>query len=332
MYAATAIQELAPAVAQLSPRVYVPDEHKGDVVVIDPATLKIVRRYATGIYPEHVTPDWDLSRLYVSNMSSGYVSVIDQATAKLTGEKISAPVPYDIYFTPDGAKAVVVNDYISPALIKLNGLNFYDRQPFTFLKFVEIPWPGADDLDFSADGSFLMVSCEYSGRVARVSTASMKVTGSVVVRSLPRDVRLSPDGRLFFVTNEGRAGVSVIDPVKMREVAFIPTGRGAHGIEYSRDLTKMYVSNRAAGTISVVDLATYKVTKTWREGRSPDEMSLSLDGSQLWVSDRYAGGVTVIDTRTGAVIARIATGSNPHGILYWPQPGLHSTGQNGNMR
>ena len=324
--------QLAPAVAQLSPRVYVPDEHAGDVAVIDPATFKVVRRFATGVFPEHVTPDWDLSRLYVSNMTSETLTIIDPSTSKPTGETISAPWPYDIYYTPDGTKAVVVNDWISPANIKLNGLNFYGRSPFNFLKFVEIPWPGADDLDFSADGSFLMVSCEYSGRVARVDTATMKVKGSVDVGSLPRDVRLSPDGKLFFVTNEGRAGVSVIDPVKMREIDFIETGRGAHGIEFSRDLTKMYVNNRAAGTISVVDLATLKVVAKWKEGRSPDEMNLSIDGSQLWISDRYDGGVTVMDTGNGAILATIHTGADPHGLLFWPQPGLHSTGQNGNMR
>lgn len=332
MYAATVSGRLAPGVADLSPRVYVPNEHSGDVVVIDPATFKIIGRFKVGTFPEHITPDWDLTRLYVNNMSSSTITVIDQRTSKPTGEILHAPTPYDLYYTPDGSKAIVVNDYISPTLIRYNGLNFYDRRTWKFLKFLEIPWPGADDLDLSADGSYLMVSCEYSGMVARVDTRKMVVTGSVRVGSLPRDVRLGPDGKLFFVTNEGRAGVSVIDPVRMREIAFIKTGAGAHGIEFSRDLTRMYVNNRSAGTISVVDLATRKVVTTWQEGGSPDELNLSIDGTQAWIADRYHGGVTVIDTRTGAILAKIATGGYPHGILYWPQPGLHSIGQNANMR
>jgi YVTN family beta-propeller protein len=61
-------------------------------------------------------------------------------------------------------------------------------------------------------------------------------------------------------------------------------------------------------------------------------MVTSPDGSQMWVSNRYGGGVSVIDTRTGAVLATIATGDQPHGLTYWPQPGIMSVGQNGNMR
>lgn len=323
---------LAPAVAGLSPRVYVPNEHDGDVAVIDPATFTVIGRFTTGKYPEHVTPDWDLSRLYVNNMSSSTLTVVDPITSQPTGEILEATTPYDLYYTPDGTKAIVVNDYINPDNMQYNGLNFYDRATWTFLTFLVVPWIGADDLDMSADGSFLMISCEYSGMVARVDTHTMTVTGSVEVGSLPRDVRLSPDGKLFFVTNEGRAGVSVIDPELMQEIGFIKTGNGAHGIEFSRDLTQMYVLNRSDATISVVDLATQAVVATWQEGGSPDEMNLSVDGTQAWISDRYHGGVTVVDTRTGTILATIATGSHPHGILYWPQPGLHSIGQNGNMR
>ncbi|MEP6807166.1 MAG: cytochrome D1 domain-containing protein [Chloroflexota bacterium] len=332
VYGWTVSGRLAPAIAGLSPRVYVANEHSGDVAVIDPATLKVIDRYKTGKYPEHVVPDWDLSKLYVNNMSSSTITVIDPVTSKPTGEILAATTPYDLYYTPDGSKAIVVNDYINPDNMKFNGLNFYDRATWKFLKFLVVPWIGADDLDMSADGSFLMISCEYSGMVARVDTKAMTVTGSVKVGSLPRDVRLGPDGKLFFVTNEGRAGVSVIDPEQMKEINFIKTGAGAHAIEFSRDLTQMYVLNRSVGTVSVIDLATQTVVATWQEGRSPDEMTLSVDGTQAWFSDRYHGGVTVMDTRTGAILATIPTGDHPHGITYWPQPGLHSIGQNGNMR
>src|SRR4029077_4665139 len=70
VYAATVSGQLAPSLAGLAPRVYVPNEQSGDVTVIDPLTYKVIGRFATGLYPEHITPDWDLSRLLVSNMSS----------------------------------------------------------------------------------------------------------------------------------------------------------------------------------------------------------------------------------------------------------------------
>jgi YVTN family beta-propeller protein len=75
-----------------------------------------------------------------------------------------------------------------------------------------------------------------------------------------------------------------------------------------------------------------RVVADWPVGGSPDEMSLSPDGSQLWVSNRYHASVSVVDTTSGKVIATIRVGSSPHGLIYWPQPGRMSVGQNGNMR
>ena len=332
MYAATVSGQIDPSLSGIPARVYVPNETSDDVSVIDPATFKVVGHFATGKYPEHITPDWNLQRLLVSNMNGGTLTPVDPRTSQPGGD-ITLPIfPYAVYFTLDGEKAMVVTDYISPKLVKDNGIHFYNRRTWELLQFVQIPWPGADDLDLSADGSYLMISCEYSGVVAKVDTKTMAVTGHVDVGSLPRDVRLAPDGLSFFIANEGLGGIQVLDPVAMKVTKFIATGRGAHGIDFSRDTSQMFVANRAAGTISVIDIASLTVVASWAVGGSPDEMSLSPDGGQLWVSNRYHGSVSVVDTKTGNVIATIPVGSRPHGLTYWPQPGRMSIGQNGNMR
>ena len=292
----------------------------------------MIGRFKTGLSPEHITPDWDLSRLLVSNMSSSTLTVLDPVTSRPVGRTISVTTPYDLYYTPDGSRTIVVNDYINPANVKLNGLYFFDRRTWKQLGWVNIPWMGADDLDMSADGRFLLVSCEYSGMVARVDTTTMKVTGSVRVGGLPRDVRLAPDGRHFLVTNESLAGVSVVDGPTMRVTRFIRTGPGAHGLEFSRDASKVFVNNRSAGTISVVDLASLSVTATWTVGGSPGEMVLTPDGRELWIANRYNNTVSVVDAASGRVTHTIPVGVAPHGILYWPLPGTVSIGQNGNMR
>lgn len=331
VYAGTTSGRISPLLAGLVPRVYVPDEGSGDVVVIDPKTFAIVGRFRVGSLPEHVTPDWDLKRLYVNDMNSNTLTVIDPRTERPI-RTIRLPTPYNLYFTPDGSKAIVVEDFTAPGGRAGNGLRFYDRRTWKFLQFVPIPFPGADHLDFSADGRYLFLSCEYSGVVERVDTRTMKVTGSVYVGGLPIDVRLAPTGDLFYVANQGRGGVSIIDPAAMKVIGFIPTGRGAHGLALSRDATKLYVSNRLAGTISVISFATRRVIATWIVGGTPDMMSLSPDGIQLWLSNRYSGTVTVVDTRSGRVLHVIRTGTGPHGLSYWPQPGDYSVGHNGNMR
>ena len=331
IYAATVSGTLDPRIANLPPRVYVPNEQSGDVTVIDPKTFKIIGRFNTGLNPEHITPDWDLSKLFVNNMGASKLTVVDPNTAKPIGN-INVPYPYNLYFTVDGSKAIVVDDFMTAKYLDNNGLAFYDRKTWKLLKFLKIPYTGVDHMDMSADGSFLLATCETSGMAVKVDTRTMTITGSVRVGGLPLAIRLSPDGKLFYIANQGESGVNVVDAKTLKVVRFIHTDTGAHGLGISRDTTKLYVTNRTAGTISVIDFATQKVIANWKVGGSPDMVAFSPDGTQMWVSNRYNGTVDVINPATGKIITTIATGANPHGLIYWPQPGRYSLGHNGDMR
>jgi YVTN family beta-propeller protein len=331
IYAGPASGVLDPRVADLPPRVYVPNEGSNDVAVIDPATFEIVGRFTAGAAPEHISPDWDLSKLYVSNMNGATLTVIDPETEKAT-DTMEVPFPYNLFFTPDGSKAIVVADYLGIDMVADNGLYFYDRETWELIKFVQVPWPGVNHLDFSADGSYLMVTTESAGAVVKIDTTSLEILGTVDVGGSPLDIRLGPNGDVFYVANQGTHGVDVIDAEKMEAVDFIPTSNGAHAFAFSRDASRLFVTNRLENTISVIDLATNTVVDTWEGGGSPDMATVSPDGSQLWISNRFHGTVTVYDPETGEQLANIATGGNPHGLTYWPQPGTISLGHNGNMR
>lgn len=324
VYASTMSGRVPARLAAIPPRVYVPNSNSNYVTVIDPITMTVVNRFVTGAIPHHVAPAPDLSTLYVDNEGSSTLTEIDIQTGTPV-RTIPVTYPYNLYFTLDGTRAVVVAE-------RLRRIEFWDVHTWKQLKIVDIPWAGADHLDFTADGRYLFISTEYTGKLARVDTETMQLDGAVTVGGLPVDVRLSPDGRLFYVANQGRHGVSLVDPTQMREVGFIPTGRGAHGLQVSRDTTEMYVSNRDAGTISVIDFARRVVVRTWKVGGSPDMMQLSPDGTQLWVSSRYDGMVMVVDTADGQVIKRIPTGPGAHGLTYFPNAGSISTGHNGVYR
>jgi YVTN family beta-propeller protein len=310
----------------LPPRVYVPNSLANTVDVIDPLTFKVIDHYRVGDIPHHITPSWDLSELYVENEGSSNLTVIDIHTGKPV-RNISIPFPYNLYFTPDGTKAIDVVE-------RLMRIEFRDPHTWKLLRSVPIPWAGADHMDFSADGSYLMISTEYSGVVAKVDTVNMKLVGYVNVGGLPIDVKVSPDGQVFYVTNQGTDGVSIVDPNAMRVIQFIPTGRGAHGLQVSRDARYLYVSNRLEGSISVIDFATRRVVAKWHipGGGSPDMLQLNPAGTELWASGRYNGQVYVFSTVTGQLIARIAVGSQDHGLTYFPNVGLHSIGHNGVYR
>jgi len=328
VYRAITSKTLAPQVRHDPAYVYVPNGDPGTVEVIDPSTYKVVRRFSFGFhsYPEHVTPSWDMRWLYADVDGRSELAQIDPRTGKLVRLVHGVDRPYNLYFTPDGSRAIDVAEYE-------NTLDFMDPHSWKPIKAIKMPCNGSDHMDFGPPGtSYLLISCEYDGRIIKVDWKKMKVLRVLNVGGMPIDVKLTPDGKRFLIANQGLGGVSVVDPATMKHVRFIPTARGAHGMAISRDTSHVYVTDRLAGEVSVIDLSTLKVDATWNVGGSPDMAQVSPDGSQLWVSNRFGTTVSVISTKTGQVIHRIQVGPDPHGLTYFPQPGRFSLGHNGVYR
>lgn len=311
-------------VADIPPRVYVPNSDEGTVSVIDATSYAVTSTFPVGKNPQHIGPSWDLSTLYVSNDLGNSLTPIDPRTQQ-PSPAVPVTDPYNLYYTPDGKYAIVVAE-------RFGRLDFRDPHTWNVVFSVPIPRKGANHLDFSVDGTYLLLSCEFSGWVEKVDIASRKVTAELDVKGEPVDVKISPDGKVFYVANMARAGVSILDPVTMTETEFLPTGSGAHGLYPSRDATQLYVSNRGANSVSVIDFATRKVVGTWHFTGTPDMGGVSANGRELWLSGRYSGEVYVLDTTTGQLTHRIKVGRGPHGLSFFPQPGRYSLGHTGNYR
>ena len=306
VYSGTVGGIVDPRIADLPHRVYVPNELSNDVAVIDPKTFEVIGRFAVGSAPEHVSPDWDLSSLYVNNMNNATMTKVDPLTEEPI-ETMQVPFPYNLFFTPDGTKAIVVADYLGMDMVADNGLHFYDRETWEPIKFVQVPYPGVNHLDFSADGSYLMVSTESAGHVVKIDTNTLEILGTVDVGGSPLDVRLAPEGDIFYVANQLTHGVDLVNGDTLEKVGFIPTGQGAHAFGWSRDVSRLFVTNRMEGTLTVIDTASREVVDVWNIGGSPDMVTTSPDGSQLWISNRFHGTVTVLNPNTGETLAVIET-------------------------
>jgi YVTN family beta-propeller protein len=328
VYAADRPGMLSPVVHGFPSRVYVPNSKSGTVDVIDPATRTIVNHFATGRLPQHVVPSWDLRTLWVTNDESNTLTPIDPATGH-PGRPVPVADPYNLYFTPDGSRAIVVAE-------RLRRLDFRDPHTMRLRHSLAVPCRGVDHLDFTADGRVLVASCEFSAELVRVDVRGERVIGVVHLEpgAMPQDVKLAPDGRLFYIADMRLNGVHLVDAATLHVIGFLPTGRGAHGLYVSRDSRSLYVSNRDDGSVSVVSFATRKVVDIWRlpgDG-SPDMGGVSADGRVLWLAGRYNAEVYAINTRTGVLQDRITVGQGPHGLCVYPQPGRYSLGHTGVFR
>ncbi|VWB36224.1 YVTN beta-propeller repeat-containing protein [Burkholderia lata] len=342
LYSEAQAGRMSAAVAGALPRIYVPNLRSNDVYVIDPATYKVVDRFAVGRSPQHVVPAWDLQTLWVANnaegRTDGSLTPIDPKTGK-PGQAVSVDDPYNMYFTPDGKDAIVVAEAHAR-------LDFRDPKTMALKSSLDVPQcKGINHADFSIDGRYALFTCEFGGKLAKIDFVNRKVVGYLELdrKGMPQDIRVSPDGKVFYVADMMADGVYVIDGDAFTKIGFIPTGVGTHGLYPSRDGTQLYIANRGSnrvhgprhgkGSVSVLDFATRKVVATWPipGGGSPDMGNVSADGKTLWLSGRFDDVVYAIDTASGAVRS-IPVGMEPHGLTVWPQPGRYSLGHTGNMR
>jgi len=328
VYAADRPGNLSPTVSGFPARVYVPNSGRNTVDVIDPRTFKVIDHFAVGKQPQHITPSYDLQTLWVLNDLNDSLNRIDPATGRML-DIVKVKDPYNIYFTPDGRYAIVVAE-------RIHRLDFRDAHTMNLVESVVVPCRGVDHMDFSANGRYLIASCEFSGELLKMDVATHKVLGTLKLpgHAMPQDVRLTPDGSIFYVADMMANGVHEIDGESFKLVGFVPTGKNAHGLYFSRDSKWLYVSNRGEGTVSLIDVQTRKVATKWTipGGGSPDMGGVSADGKVLWLSGRYHAEVYALDTADGHLLARIPVGKGPHGLCVYPQPGRYSLGHTGNMR
>jgi YVTN family beta-propeller protein len=330
---------MKPAWASDPARVYVPNSLSNTVTEINPRTFKVIRTIPVGGQPNHVTPSWDGSVLWVNDTSSSTLTPINPRTG-LAGRPVRVADPYNLYFTPDGKSAMVMAE-------AQRKIDFLDPHTMKLRHSMPVPCGGVNHLDFTADGRYAVASCEFSGQILWISVRAGKVlrtlrlgraTGGLAPAaghgySMPQDVRLSANGRVFYVADMAANGVWLIDAHRFRALRFIRTGAGTHGFIVSRNGAYLYISNRSEGSISVLRFATNTVVRKWRiPGGSPDMGGVSADGKLMWWSGRYNGVVYAMSTRTGRLVATIPVGAGPHGLSFFPQPGRYSLGHTGNFR
>lgn len=328
VYAADDSADMSLVVRHDRPLIYVPNSGGATVDEIDPHTYRIVRRFAVGLVPEHVVPAYDLRTLWVTNDEGNSLTPINPVNG-VPGRPVAVEDPYNLYFTPDGRYAVVMAE-------RLRRIDFRNPRTMKLHHSLSVPQcAGVNHADFTADGRYMVATCEFDSALIVVDVAAERVIKEVPLPAgaSPQDVKLSPDGMTFYVADLNYGGVWEISALSFSRIGFIKTGAGAHGLYPSRDDRFLYVSDRSAGAVSVVSFKTRRVVATWRiPGGSPDMGNVSANGRVLWLSGRYDDEVYAIDTRTGKLLARVPVGAGPHGVCVWPQPGRYSLGHTGIMR
>ena len=169
-------------------------------------------------------------------------------------------------------------------------------------------------MDFTADGRYLLASCEFSGQMVVVDVAEERVVRTIDLpggrSDMPQDVKLSPDGSIFYVADMHANGVWEINAHTFRVIA-LPRDRRRCARPLPEPGRQAASTSRTARRLDLGDQLPHPPGR--REvadpgGGSPDMGGVSADGKVLWLSGRYNAEVYAISTRNGRLLARIPVG------------------------
>src|SRR5260370_20973251 len=169
IYSADAAGDLSPVVRKFPSLIYVPNSGSNRGDVSDLKIYRSIRHFKVGRQPQHVTPSYDLKSLWVLCDLGDSITLINPATGQ-KGKTLKVKDPYNMYYTPDGKYAIVVAE-------RIHQLDFRDAQTMRLVKSLPLTCRGVDHMDFSANGRYLIASCEFSGKVAKVDVETQTLIG-----------------------------------------------------------------------------------------------------------------------------------------------------------
>ena len=202
---------------------------------------------------------------------------------------------------------------------------------------LSVPCPGVDHLDFTADGRYLLASCEFGAQLIAVDVQKEKVIGSNGAEercdatgreALPRRAGLlcrGHDGQRRLVGRRPPASSeSGSSPPALARTAFTRAAIPS--------TSTFPTEARPRSRWSPSQLA-----RSSRSGASPAAAALTWEACpQTATSSGSRAATTRRSTRSapgrGSCSARIPVGSGPHGLSLYPQPGRYSLGHTGVFR
>ena len=243
--------------------IYVAVSGEDSIAVIDPTTLKVLRKFGSGPDPETfaVHPN---GNLYISNEENAKASVFNPKSGKLIAEIKVGIEPEGVAIAPDGTRAIVTSE--STNMLHVIAIPEH--------KIVANILVGARPraVSFSADSKIAYATSEISGEVKKVDVASGKIIGRAPLaddKAKPKDILPSRDGKRLFVAG-GRANrVFVLDERTLDILNQIPVGKRVWGLALTRDGKRLYTTDGASNQVSVIDTDANKVVATIPVGEMP---------------------------------------------------------------
>ncbi|MDR6582925.1 hypothetical protein HBH1_01141 [Herbaspirillum sp. BH-1] len=238
------------------------------VTFIDTATNAVKGVTYVGRSPHEGFFTADGKEVWVVVRGEDYISVIDPQTFKETRRIQTAVGPGMVQFLPDNKLAFSVSSFTPQ-------VDVIDVKSHTVIKKIDVVSPFSPFLQFTPDHKELWMTHKDVGKVTRIDTRTLKVTGVIDTGFITNHLAFATvNGKvLAYVTVGGENVVKVYSTdAQAQLLATIPTGALPHGIWSSDDSSRVYVGLENGDGMEVIDPAQNKVIAHVAGGQAPQAL------------------------------------------------------------
>jgi YVTN family beta-propeller protein len=294
------------------------------VMLIDPATDKIVGEIG-GIEVGHgVAPAPDGSRIYVTNESLATVDVVDVPTLSVIKRIPLTGPPNNIAVRKDGLR-------VYAAITGANGgVDIIDTAKLEKIKFIRV-LGGVHNPIMTPDSKFVVAGSIGASQATVIDTQLERPIWSINFGD-GEGVRVfcfdwNPDGstKRMFVQLSNFHGFAIVDWEKRREVGRITQpeipvaernsegiqGAPAHGILVTPDGKQLWSTSKINSRVYAYSMPDLKYLGEVKVGLVPDWITFTPDSKKLYVANAHDNTVSVIDVAARKEITRIKVGQIP---------------------
>jgi YVTN family beta-propeller protein len=291
------------------------------VMLIDPATNKVVGEIK-GIEVNHgaaVAPDG--SRFYITNEAESTLDVADAKTLKVTKHIPLTNHPNNVAVSKDGRRVYV-------AIVQGAGaIDVIDATTLTRVKSIRTEG-GIHNTYVTPDGKFVVAGSIPGKKLHVIDQKTEEIVWTVPtpdgVRPMAFDT--NPDGstKRIFVQLSGFNGFitvdfathEIVDRIALPDVGAEKVTEGlqgapAHGLAVTPDGKTLAVLSKMNSRVYFMSLPDLKLGGEVKVGHHPDWLTFTPDGQRVYVANAGSNSVSVVDVATRKEIAQIPVGQVP---------------------
>lgn len=271
-------------------------------------------------------------KFYVSNQGCDLVTTFDAQTMLAmrttdVGKGNNIESPHFIKVSPD-------NQYWYVSFLNANVFQKYRVLDNSFVSEVNIGYGSWNTFVLSSDGKYAFcVDWESNGKVKKIQTDSMIVKNTIGGLNWSHGSALNQTNDTLYVTSQISNYIFKIPTDFSTADLIVLDNSGSplpssiydpHEIIFSPDYSRYFVSCQKSNEVRVMNKKTDQLITAIPVGDFPQEMAVASSKNLLFVScmedvttfgSTKRGSVYVINLTNNAVVAKVYTGHQPHGLM-----------------